>query len=70
MLSDEKLIDKRTAEFNQCIKFLDVFVFAPILIYIGLTGKLTDSAKAFLIFFGFAAIIYNFYYFFKYKNEQ
>lgn len=56
------------ARSKQGMRIFDILVFSPILIYIGLSGKLNTALRSILVILGVTTIIYNGYYFMKYKK--
>ena len=58
------------AEEKQLVRLFDVFVFAPLLIYIASRGTLTKGMRYILVILALGTIIYNGYYFLKYRKEQ
>lgn len=64
----KRLSNRSEAKIAQFIRVLDVLVFAPVLIYMGVTGKINQNLRLFLIVLAVASILYNGYYFIKYKE--
>lgn len=56
------------AKQKQLVRVYDVLVFSPILIYIGMTGNLTKTLRYILVILGIGTIIYNGYYYLKYRK--
>lgn len=53
---------------KQYVRLFDIFLFAPILIGIGWSGKMNNNIRAILIIMGVGTLIYNGYYFLKYRQ--
>lgn len=67
-MQDELPIVEDAAKGKQGMRLFDILIFSPILIYIGLSGKLNVTLRTILVILGFTTIIYNGYYFLKYKK--
>lgn len=59
---------ENAAKQKQNVRLFDILLFAPILIYIGASGKMNKWTRGALIVMGLGTIIYNGYYFIKYKQ--
>lgn len=70
MATEVKISEDREYQFSQFVRLLDIFLIAPILIYAGVSGKVTRTLAGILIFIALVTIIYNGYYFIKYSNKQ
>lgn len=53
---------------KQNVRLFDVLLFSPILIYIGATGKMNKTIRWILVLMGVGTILYNGYYYLKYKK--
>lgn len=60
----------KDAEQKQLVRVFDVFIFSPLLLYIASRGTLTKWMRYTLVFLAVGTIIYNGYYFLKYRKEQ
>lgn len=67
MQNDQQIVEDAAKE-KQGMRLFDILVFSPILIYVGLSGKLNSTLRATLVVLGFTTIMYNGYYFLKYKQ--
>lgn len=67
---EESVQPENSAKSKQAVRLVDVFIFSPILIYIGLSGKLTPFWRTVLVILGISTIIYNGYYFIKYNKSN
>lgn len=59
---------ENAATQKQAVRLFDILLFAPILIYIGWSGKMNNTIRTILIVMGIGTIAYNGYYFLKYKQ--
>lgn len=69
-ITDQTISGKKEYQFSQFVRLLDVFLIAPVLIYAGITGKVTRTLAIILIVIAMSTIIYNAYYFIKYSNDS
>lgn len=53
---------------KQNVRLFDILVFSPILLYIGLTGNMNNTIRTILVLMGLGTLLYNGYYYFKYKQ--
>ncbi|GIW67733.1 MAG: hypothetical protein KatS3mg096_601 [Candidatus Parcubacteria bacterium] len=55
--------DLEEFKISQGIRLFDLLVFSPILIYIGIRGKVNDVSRVALLVLALVSIIYNAYYY-------
>ena len=68
IFTEEKLVSRRELESSQIARAVDIFFIGPLLIYVGLMGKVNKTLSTILIIIAVATIIYNTYYLIKYNQ--
>lgn len=67
-MQPEEIDYKQEILSAQTVRLFDVFLIGPLLIIIGFLKSLPLLARIVLILFGVATILYNGYFYFKYRN--
>ena len=70
IFTEERLVSKEEAQSSQIARALDIFFIGPLLIYVGLSGKVGKTISTILIIIAVSTILYNVYYLVKYSKEN
>lgn len=69
MKFDIRQVSKQELNSTQLIRLIDIFIYAPILVLAGTMKTMPQWIRIILIILAIGTIIYNSYYYFKYKSD-